>query len=366
MFAAVIAATVATGCISRAARPAPDAGVRYRHLADSTGPWAIDILEVDLRSCWRPVALKAGGGAVGRATTSALLRGFADSSGRRVAGGVNADFFLFAPPGVPVGMHVGGGRLITGPTTRAVIAFGRDGRATIGEWRSQGVVRVGTDSVMVASWNRRDGAVRLVDPRWGDSTVAGTGLLELRIGGSPARVLEVDSTPARVAIPRDGIVLVVDSTAPAALRRRIASWRGEASWEMAVLPALPQEAVGGMPELVRDSAARDGLDRAGGANFGPVRHPRTAVGVAANGRRLLLVTVDGRQAGWSAGMTLPELAALMLRLGATAAINLDGGGSTAMVARQGDSLRVMNRPSDAAGERPVANVLAIMDGCAAR
>ena len=71
---------------------------------------------------------------------------------------------------------------------------------------------------------------------------------------------------------------------------------------------------------------------------------------------LLLVTVDGRRAGWSAGVTLPEAARLMRSLGARDALNLDGGGSTAMTVRG----RVVNRPSDAGGERPVSDALVVL------
>jgi exopolysaccharide biosynthesis protein len=56
----------------------------------------------------------------------------------------------------------------------------------------------------------------------------------------------------------------------------------------------------------------------------------------------------------------------MLALGAAEALNLDGGGSTTLVARgAGGALAVANRPSDAAGERPVANALAVR-ACALR
>src|SRR6185503_1392648 len=116
----------------------------------------------------------------------------------------------------------------------------------------------------------------------------------------------------------------------------------------------PREAVGGFPVLVRDSAEVPGLDSAGAATFAPVRHPRTIVGVGAGGRRLLLITVDGRQPGYSMGMTLREAAQLARDLGATQAINLDGGGSTTLVipkaAASGYRYEIVNRPSDEAGE----------------
>jgi exopolysaccharide biosynthesis protein len=68
------------------------------------------------------------------------------------------------------------------------------------------------------------------------------------------------------------------------------------------------------------------------------RHPRSAVGVCEDGRTLYLVVIDGRQPGHSVGVTLPELAAILLEAGASDAINLDGGGSASMVWRDGDTL----------------------------
>jgi len=99
------------------------------------------------------------------------------------------------------------------------------------------------------------------------------------------------------------------------------------------------------------------------------RHPRSAVGLSADGNTLLLVAVDGRQEGHSRGATLAELGELLKSLGATDALNLDGGGSTALVVR--DRLTgvytVANRPSGLAAElpdlhleRPVVDVLGVV------
>ena len=90
-------------------------------------------------------------------------------------------------------------------------------------------------------------------------------------------------------------------------------------------------------------------------SFADARHPRTAVGHDPATGWLYLVVVDGRQGEYSAGMSLPELTDLMEALGITEALNLDGGGSSVMVIRG----QVVSRPSDAEGERPVANALAV-------
>lgn len=101
-------------------------------------------------------------------------------------------------------------------------------------------------------------------------------------------------------------------------------------------------AIGGAPVILRDGKiCFDYLTTASGKYktnhellqndiFGPsVRPPRTAIGYTAEGNIVLMV-VDGRNAGGSQGVTLDELARLMAGVGCTDALNLDGGGSTAM------------------------------------
>ena len=137
---------------------------------------------------------------------------------------------------------------------------------------------------------------------------------------------------------------------------------------VSLIPFHPMEAVGGRPRLVRDSAIVPEVDTGGQPGFATGRHPRTAIGIADSSKRLLLVVVDGRQAPYSDGMTLRELATLMQALGAREALNLDGGGSTTMVVenRKSRKLEIANRPSDATGERTVGDALAVVRGCSNR
>ncbi|NKJ20211.1 phosphodiester glycosidase family protein [Dyella sp. SG609] len=90
--------------------------------------------------------------------------------------------------------------------------------------------------------------------------------------------------------------------------------------------------------------------------------PRTAIGLDKARRRMWWVVVDGRQAGYSEGMTLPELTALLRELGADAAMNMDGGGSSTMVLRRGGEPAVVNSPIHTGvpgRERPVGNHLGL-------
>jgi Phosphodiester glycosidase len=264
--------------------PGAGSGAVHRTIWSPAGPWVIHLLDVRLDQCFRAVAVKGAPGAIGRRTTSDLMRDLAASG--EVIGGVNADFFLFTPPGVPTNVHVSAGRVITPPVAKPAFAI---------------------DSAGV--------------PRLATFTLPG-----------------LDS-------------LTVDDA-----RLARASLR----------PFHPLEAVGGRPVLTRDSVIVPEVDTEGQASFSQARHPRTAVGIAERGRRLILLVVDGRQPDYSAGMTLRELATLMLALGAPESLNLDGGGSTALVLARTDSaraFRAVNRPSDPTGERAVGNALAIVKGC---
>jgi hypothetical protein len=341
-------------------------GVLHRAFSIPEGPWTVHVLDVDRRECWAPVALKGAPGAAGRFRTSALASGAS-----RAAGAVNADFFLFAPPGVPTGAHVSRGRVITGPGLRPVFAVDSAGRAWLGVLSVTGVAVSALDSIPVVAWNRASPVgLAWFDAGYGAAVDTATGTVRVVLSARRGLVLAIDTTGAATPIPSSGGVLVLGARVPTHVRERFllaARSRGRFEVTVRLEPFHAREAVGGFPILVRDSAEVPGLDSAGAATFAPVRHPRTIVGVTAGGRRLLLITVDGRQAGHSAGTTNRESARLALQLGATEAINLDGGGSTTMaVARERDgrtTFEVVNRPSDPQGERAVGNALAVVKSC---
>ncbi|MCA2998334.1 MAG: phosphodiester glycosidase family protein [Rhodocyclaceae bacterium] len=103
------------------------------------------------------------------------------------------------------------------------------------------------------------------------------------------------------------------------------------------------------------------------ADVNGTRHPRSVVGVSADGKTLWLVAVDGRQES-SRGASMKELGEFMRKLGAYHALNLDGGGSTAMVIKdlRTGSFGVANSTSEMSTEgfpvrmeRPVADVIGI-------
>ncbi|HEX9774690.1 MAG TPA: phosphodiester glycosidase family protein [Actinomycetota bacterium] len=310
---------------------------------------------------------------------------------------INGDFFR---GNAPVGAVVSGGEMIRSPArSHRQLMVGRDGAVRAGalDWYGS-IVTTDLDRLRLRAVNRERGrnglvlytrafgnrtatnrhgaelSLRFVTPRGGRLLLGQTVLVRARSFASGI---------GNARIPAVGAVLSGNGKAARALR---ALWRamqaGDAGREMLLRVETTPEvttAIGGVPVLVRDG--RRVVEDDGGS-FVRSRHPRTIVGWNDAGE-ILLVAIDGRQPGYSAGATLVQAANVMIELGATDALNLDGGGSTTFVVG-GD---VVNRPSDrllpsargsrivqsvGAGvharnvERPVANALVVVPAGAAR
>jgi Phosphodiester glycosidase len=119
-------------------------------------------------------------------------------------------------------------------------------------------------------------------------------------------------------------------------------------------------AISGLLMLAAGGKLLPEVPEAEGAN---IPQPRTAVGLDKNSRHLIIVVVDGRQPGYSEGISLVELAELLIEKGAFYAMNMDGGGSSTMVsASKSGKARLLNSPIDQripGRERPVGNHLGI-------
>lgn len=110
------------------------------------------------------------------------------------------------------------------------------------------------------------------------------------------------------------------------------------------------------PRLVDNGAVSLSIDP--NSSRAKERAPRTAIAVDRTLTKVFMITVDGRQPGYSYGMNLTEFAQYLVKLGAYKALNLDGGGSTTMLARQygNDMASLINKPSDG-WERAVSTTL---------
>jgi hypothetical protein len=122
-----------------------------------------------------------------------------------------------------------------------------------------------------------------------------------------------------------------------------------------VSPGKTAQAISGNQTLVQQGRALKNLDE--------LPQPRTAVGLNQRRNELIMVVIDGRQPGYSEGVTLEELAEILVSLGAFEAINLDGGGSSTMVMENsGGNPRILNTPINQGipgRQRPVGNHLGI-------
>lgn len=91
-------------------------------------------------------------------------------------------------------------------------------------------------------------------------------------------------------------------------------------------------------------------------------YPRTASALDADNNTLWFVVVDGKQKGYSEGITMAELGQFILELGADTALNLDGGGSSSMGIQLHDKVKILNAPIHTRiplRQRPVANHIGV-------
>ena len=354
-------------------------GLTWTRIVREGGPWRVNVLRID-----RGLLAGRVGGVLsnrritGRERTSAM--------GRRTqaVAGVNGGYFGVA--GDPVGALAIGGRLLSEPVDgRSGLLVPYDGAAppAMAPLEFEGRVTGEGRTRLLDGVERRPGSIPACGGRGGDrpterpnSALTCTdpselvllsrryggegGELEAMLDGGVVRELRAGGDASR-----DGLVLSATGAATRFLRAaarpgsRPELRTGLLAGDEVVPLAEYALVVGGGPRLltrgrvsVRSQAEGFRPLEAPGffASFVKARNPRTLAGVHRDGD-LLLATVDGRQPGWSAGVTLAEAARLMRALGARDALNLDGGGSTAMTVRG----ELVNRPSDPAGERPVSD-----------
>jgi hypothetical protein len=360
---------------------------------DSTGPWRIRVLRVDPRSFEGSLVGSYGPDLERREKTSEL------AALRAASAAVNAGFFVLDPaagaPGDPAGAGVYGGALLSESVDgRPVLTFGADGRrAGVGRLHWTGTVRRGTESLRLDGVNRVPGLVRNCGGT-GDSPtdlplhdVTCTDEDEIVAFSAEYAARTPEGPGVEVALDARGVVVDVRSSrggvvppggrtlqatgsqqtrlrdlAPLGSRVRVST--SLIGPDGRALPTSPSTYVlNGGPQLVEAGRTHatpraDGMVHPGDPSFyygwAHKRNPRTLAGVDASGR-VLLVTVDGRSTA-SMGLSVAESAELADDLGMREAVNLDGGGSTTMVARG----QVVNEPSDPTGERPVGDAVLVL------
>jgi hypothetical protein len=294
-----------------------------------------------------------------RETVSAMQKRV---SGQGTVVGVNGDLFRWAD-GKPSGILLRDGVLVSPPYgQRSSAGISLDGTLDVrrvkffATWRGSGQRRA------LNELNKEPGknGIALFTADYGAQTPRLSGSIAVTLSGFPASTPNTDITATVAAVSQNGSVGIAPGTA-VLVGRGIAATKLQAEAPIGALVALrlilqPNwdtvgDAIGGGPVLVRSGRPVYRANEAFETSLLAPRHPRTAVGQTADGR-ILLVAVDGRQSGYSVGMTTFEMAQTLVRLGAVRGMQLDGGGSTTL-AFDG---KILNRPSDKT-ERPISTAL---------
>ena len=363
ILAVVGLASVALAGVARAQERELWPGVSFRQTIQPTpnGPVVVDVLTGPRPGGTTTLEpLLSNDTLTGRETLTKIEQRLSASA---TYAGINGDLFNLHT-GLPSGALIREGRILSLPSNgRSTAAIMSDGTLDVrrviatGAWTGTGVAHP-----FVLNRIPDANGTALFTSAWGASTptVSGSvaGVLFPFGGATPgidqlAAVQSVVAGAASVAIPPDGAVLLASGTGAAQLQAE-AVVGATLKTRVDLQPAWPGvvSAIGGGPQIVRNGAV---VFRAGEqfttSQLGE-RAPRSAVGQLKDGG-IILVAVDGRQPGWSVGMTNYELAQTLVRLGAVTAMALDGGGSTEM-AFDGT---LLNRPS-AGVERPISTALA--------
>ncbi|MFI2763638.1 phosphodiester glycosidase family protein [Streptomyces echinatus] len=382
---AALAGAAPAGAAPAGRRIAPGVAYRQFDIDAAAGTAHAHLLTVDLADPHVRVDLLHPGAVAARATVSRL----ADSAG--AVAGVNGDFFNISEtqhPGVEatgaaVGPAMAAGQVLKaavptgqrfGPTlppgtnTLDVFGVGTDRRARLDRLSLDGSVGTPDGRLPLKGLNQYALPVNSVGAftsRWGTASrvraVCGTDTqrsapcsddtYEVKVRGG--RVVSASDAPGSGTIPADTTVLVGREDGAQHLRKLSAGDPVDVTHTLvAASSGVPYTfAIGGFPVL-RGGTPLAGLDDVTSA-------VRTVVGVKDDGRKLLLLALDGAS-DYRSGLTVAEEADTMRSLGATDAFNLDGGGSTEMVTRGTDdtAVTVRNHPSGGA-ERPVPNGIGV-------
>lgn len=345
-------------------------GVRLLQWSRPDGPYALQAVEVDRGQGFIRLGVSQGGGEMMALEPLSRQAERLTQPDRYPIAGINGDFFLYPntrQSGIPTNAAVLDGELLHTPFQRSCLVIDAAGNPSIKIFQTRSVLNLpnGTQQpINGVNHPRGRNELVLYTPRYGATTrTDATGVevylqpeeFPLRYGVTQrAKVRAVQAGVGGGALNPGTWVLSGAGTAGAALRALQQNDAVEIRVDFNPALGPKDQVLGGGPRLVRDGKVS--VEPEGGSingAFATARHPRTAIGF--NGTRFYLLVVDGRQPGYSVGMSLAELAQAMADLGCTDAINVDGGGSSTLWVRGA----LVNRPSDGR-ERPVANGLFVL------
>jgi len=361
------------GITSLTAHAGELSGLAYTNSRVADVPWSIHVVQLDRSDRdYEIQSFHTQGGAVGLDTLSGELATLKPPLGPPVAA-INGDYYQRdkAYAGAPRGLQIMNGELLSAPSGGGMFWMDASGEPQVDEVTSQFQVTWpdGTVKTFGLNGERPADGIELYTRAVGPSTLTQGGcelILDRSPGGSwlplhvgrtcVARIREIRETGDT---PLATNVMVL-SLGPAYSGRRPSGLQVGAVLHLSTttVPDLRgcRTAIGGGPVLIRKGKrVRLNLPDSESYQISSMseRHPRAAIGW--NAKSFFLVVVDGRQKKLSVGMTLEELANLLVKLGCEEAMNFDGGGS-ATLWFDGE---VRNSPCDRM-EREIANCLVIV------
>lgn len=364
--------------------------------AKTTGPWVINVLELDPATFQGKVSIVLGTGVV---PENERLTQISSKTGALAA--INGGYFVIGAadgtPGDLAGISIIDGKLISEAVNgrTSLILPSRSGRnARIAALTTQVAVTASDGATReIDGLNRKPGLIR------GCGGVGGDLPTELPKHDftckDDSELIKFTQAFGQTTEPGDGVEVVLDVSGRVVEFRPqrggqipatgsvLAGTGDAAEWlqthanpdtQLRIQTRLLADnkrsplgkslaVVNGGPRLLRNGeldipAFAEGFQQPDNPEFyyrfGIRRNPRTLAGITASGK-LLLVAVDGRRPGYSVGASFIESAKILRSLGAVDAVNLDGGGSTTLTIDQ----QLVNRPSDATGERPIGDAIVI-------
>ena len=291
------------------------------------------------------------------ASTITHVADYLKGIGKYPVAGINADFFSLQT-GIPDGIVIIDGRLVSYGDRRDAVAFTDSGEAFIAapEVKITAYTSGGSFDIDYVNKLRQPYCSYLLTNDFSATTRTSTWGIDVVldiVSGSPeidgyvtCVVESVSHNSSAIDIPEGKMVFTVDGKAPEAKYLNAASLLPGEQITISFVATDTRWndvsfAVGGAKKILSNNQVESNLE-AGAA-------PRSAVGIKPNGD-VVFYTIDGRQQGYSYGVQLTTLANRLRELGCSDAINLDGGGSTAItVLYPGyEKLEVVNSPSDGA------------------
>ncbi|PKP09460.1 MAG: hypothetical protein CVU09_10975 [Bacteroidetes bacterium HGW-Bacteroidetes-4] len=332
-------------------------GMVLTKINETTQPWTIQVFEIDLNNPYLAFeTVKATDKLVGLEKTSKMaIR--KETAQRKVVGAINGDFY--SGTGVPTNVQVVNGEMLRTPNGRITFGFADTKTPLFATPSFTGKLICKNQEHIINNVNASRNTDQLILYNSYEGTSTGTNEHGTEIYCIPISDWTVNDTVWCIASNKEENVGNMNLTKGNA----VLSGHGTAAaflssavniddtigiiLQLSNAPDHITQLIGGNPLLVSEGLNKTDANL---PSHGYERHPRTAVGFSADSSKLYWITVDGRQAS-SIGMTMYELAEFMLGIGIYHGINLDGGGSTTLVVNH----QLENSPSDASGERNVAN-----------